>query len=172
MIAHAIATILLAALSVLFAWAIFRTLKKPMPAALVPSLVAVSVIAYGIYSEYTWASRTLSQLPDSMEVVHEIKSQSMFSPWAYLIPRTDRLSVVDSLAIKRNPDLPQMAIIELLLLQRFNPVISTQQLIDCDQARRADLPAGQTFDESGLPRDVQWQSLDDDHQMLDVVCTS
>ena len=170
MIAHAIATILLAALSVLFAWAIFRTLKKPMPAALIPSLVAVSVIAYGIYSEYTWASRTLSQLPDSMKVVHEIKSKSVFSPWAYLIPRTDRLSVVDTLAIKRNPELPQMAIIELLLLQRFNPVISSRQLIDCDQARRADLPVGQTFDESGLPKNVQWQSLGNDHPLLNVVC--
>lgn len=170
MIVHLISTFALAALAVLFAWAVFRTLKRPMPRALIPALAALSAIGYGIYSEYTWESRTLAQLPDSIEVVHRLQGTSAFSPWAYIVPRTDKLSVVDTQAALRRPELPHLVIVDLLILQRFNPVIRARQLIDCQQLRRADLKTDQAFDEQGLPMDVQWDSLDNDHPLLGVVC--
>lgn len=171
MIVHLISTLALAAISVLFAWAVFRTLKRPMPRALIPALAAISAIAYGIYSEYTWESRTLAQMPESIEVVHRFQGASVFSPWAYVVPRTDRLSVVDVQASRRHPALPQMIMIDLLFLQRFNPVIRARQLIDCQEFRRADLKAEQAFDEQGLPVDVIWDPLGQDHQLIDVVCS-
>jgi len=171
MIVNVITAVLLAAMSVLFAWAVFRTLNKPMPRALIPSLAALSAIGYGIYSEYTWADRTLAQLPESMVVVHQVQRESVFSPWAYVFARTDGMSLVDVEAVRRNPDMPQMAIIELLIMQRFNPVIRTQQLIDCDQQRRADLYADQTFDADGVPNDITWLTLENDHKILQAVCT-
>jgi len=170
MIVHLISTLALAAISVLFAWAVFRTIKRPMPRALIPALAAISAIVYGIYSEYTWEDRTLGQMPESVQVVHRFQGASMFSPWAYVIPRTDRLSVVDMQVTRRNSSLPQMAMIDLLFLQRFNPVIRARQLIDCQEYRRADLKADQEFDEQGLPADVQWDSLDQNHPLIDVVC--
>lgn len=172
MIVHLISTLALAGLSVLFAWAVFRTIKRPMPRALIPALAAISAIVYGIYSEYTWEGRTLAQMPESVQVVHRFQGASIFSPWAYVISRTDRLSVVDTQVTRRNPSLPQLAMIELLFLQRFNPVIRARQLIDCQEYRRADLTADQDFDEQGLPVDVQWDSLDQNHPLIDVVCNA
>ena len=170
MIVHIISAMALAALAVLFAWALFRTIKKPMPRALIPTLAAMSVIVYGIYSEYTWEGRTLDQLPGSVEVVHRFQGTSGFSPWAYIFPRTDRLSVVDTADIRRNPALPQLVIANVLFLQRFNPVIRARQLIDCGSYRRADLTKDQTFDQQGLPLDTQWDTLEADHPLIAAVC--
>lgn len=170
MIVQFISAIALAILATLFCWAIFRTLKKPMPRHLYPIVAATSVIAYGIYSEYTWADRTIAQLPDSFEVVHQLAGTSMFSPWSFVIPRTDRLSMVDTASIRKNDDLPGYAMTELLLMQRFTPVISVPQLIDCNNNRRTDVTNNVIFGDDGLPTNANWESLDSHHPLLDAVC--
>ncbi len=170
MIVQFISAIALAILALLFCWAIFRTFKKPMPKHLYPIVAAVSVIAYGIYSEYTWADRTIAQLPDTIKVVHELAGTSIFSPWSFVIARTDRLSMIDKATIRRNDDLPDHVMTELLLMQRFAPVIRVPQLVDCTGQRRTDVTGNATFDESGLPNNAQWEHLDSDHPLLRVLC--
>ncbi|MFK8084114.1 MAG: hypothetical protein AB8B97_27840 [Granulosicoccus sp.] len=172
MIVQLITAIVLAAMCVLFVWAGFRTFKRPMPRSMIPAIAAISAISYGIYSEYTWEGRTLAQMPDTIEVIHQFQGTSAFSPWSYLIPRTDRLSVVDTQTILRNPDLPDLAMIDLLLLQRFSPVVRARQLVDCSSNRRADLTMDQEFDDQGLPLGVQWDPLDDGHALINVVCAA
>lgn len=171
MIVQFISAIALAIIALLFCWAIYRTLKKPMPRHLYPIVAAASVIAYGIYSEYTWADRTIAQLPDSIEIVHELAGTSMFSPWSFVIPRTDRISMIDTSTIRRHNDLPDHVMAELLLMQRFTPVIRVPQLIDCVNKRRTDVTSNATFNEDGLPTNAQWEMLATEHPILRVLCT-
>lgn len=170
MIVQLVTAILLAIILILLAWAVFRTIRKPMPRALIPLIAGATAIGYGVYSEYTWEDRMLAKLPASMEVVHSGAGQSVFSPWSFLLPRTDRLSVVDTHSVRRNPEFEQFAMLELLFLQRFNPVLQVRQLIDCDTGRRADLTADAQFDEQGLPLNLDWQSLDSDERLLEIAC--
>jgi len=170
MIVQFISAIALAILALLFCWAVFRTLKQPMPKYLYPIVAAASVIAYGIYSEYTWADRTIAQLPDTFEVVHKLSGTSMFSPWSFVIPRTDRLSLVDTSSMRRNDALPDHVMTELLLMQRFAPVIRVPQLIDCAGRRRTDVTSNAQFDGDGLPTNAQWENLDQEHPLLRVMC--
>lgn len=172
MIVHFITAIALAILAVIFVWAVYRTFNRPMPRALFPMLAACSAIGYGIYSEYTWESRTLAQLPDSVRVVHQYQGRSVFSPWSYVFPRTDRLSVVDSMSMRRNENHPQLLILELLFIQRFNPVISVRQMVDCDRGRRVDLLPDQTFDSDGLPDGAQWVDLERQHPLYKASCAN
>ena len=171
MIVQFISAIALAILALLFCWAIFRTLNKPMPKHLYPIVAAASVIAYGIYSEYTWADRTIAQLPASIEVVHELAGTSMFSPWSFVIARTDRISMVDKASIRRNDDLPDHVMTELLLMQRFAPVIRVPQLVDCTRQRRTDVTNNAQYDEDGLPSNAKWENLDSEHPLLRALCT-
>lgn len=172
MIVHFITAIAVTVVVILFTWALFHTLKKPMPRFLIPMLVGVTIIGYGIYSEYTWESRTLAQMPASFQVVHRASSTSVFSPWSYIVPRTDRLSVVDVDAIRSNPDFPDYSMFDLLLLQRFNPVIRVRQLLDCNGSRRADLTADPVFDDQGLPVNLQWQAVAEGHMLLRIACNT
>lgn len=170
MIVQFISAIALAILAILFCWAIFRTLKKPMPKSLFPIVAAASVISYGIYSEYTWADRTIAQLPDSVDVVHQLAGTSVFSPWSFVFPRTDRISMIDRASIRRNDNLPDHVMMELLLMQRFTPVLRVPQLIDCRLERRTDVTSDASFSEDGLPTNAQWEELDSEHPILRVIC--
>jgi len=170
MIVQFISAIALAILAVLFCWATYRTFQKPMPRHLYPIVAAVSVIGYGIYSEYTWADRTIAQLPDSIEVVHQLAGTSMFSPWSFVIPRTDRISLIDKASIRRNDNLPDHVMTELLLMQRFAQVVRVPQLIDCRGRRRTDVTNNATFGGDGLPTNAQWENLEAEHPILRVLC--
>lgn len=170
MIVQFISAIALAILALLFCWALFRTFKKPMPKHLYPIVAAASVIAYGIYSEYTWADRTIAQLPETINVVHELSGTSMFSPWSFVIPRTDRLSLIDKASIRRNDTLPDHVMAELLLMQRFAPVVRVPQLIDCLGKRRTDVTNNASFGEDSLPTNAHWENLEREHPLLRVLC--
>lgn len=143
-----------------------------MPRYLIPMLASATAIGYGIYSEYTWESRTLAQMPASVQVVHRQPGKSMFSPWSYLIARTDRISVVDTDTIRTNPRFPNYVMVDLLLLQRFNPVARARQLVDCGGSRRADLISEPVFDTQGLPVDLQWNIVPEEHKLIRVACDS
>ncbi|ASJ73066.1 hypothetical protein [Granulosicoccus antarcticus] len=172
MLVNLISAIAVSAIVFLLVWAYFRTVKKPMPRALLPILIGGTAISYGIYSEYSWESRTLQQMPASVEVVSTFEGRSVFSPWAYLIPRTDRMSLVDTNTIRRNPEHPDYLILDLLLMQRFSPVMQVRQLVDCQRSQRADLTNDPVFDSEGLPTDLQWETLPEDHRLLEVACAT
>lgn len=170
MIVQLITAIALSVVMILMFWAAFRTFKKPMPRTLIPLVIGATAISYGIYSEYTWESRTLEKMPDSIEVVHRFSGTSAFSPWSYVIPRTDRVSLVDTAMIRRNPDLPDYAMLDLLFLQRFSPVARARQMLDCRGAKRADLVGEPEFNEQGLPVNLNWEQLTPEHRLVEIVC--
>lgn len=170
MIVNLLTAIAVAAVVILMIWAGFRTLRRPMPRSLIPLVVGGCVISYGIYSEYTWESRTLAQLPESIAVVHRMAGRSAFSPLSYVIERTDQLSMVDTANMRRHPDYPDYAMVDLLLMARFTPVVRVRQLVDCRGSRRADLSVDPVFDQQGLPIGLQWDVLPTEHALLNTVC--
>lgn len=170
MIVHLITAVLISVVVILVTWAVFRTTKKRMPGFLIPMLIGVTVIAYGIYSEYTWESRTLASMPESMQVVNRVSGTSLLSPWSHIFERTDSLSLVDTQNIRTNPGQPGFSMLELLIMQRFNPVLRIRQLVDCNNRQRADLVADPEFDAQGLPTGLDWQAVSEDHPLMRVAC--
>lgn len=170
MIVQLITAVILSAALLLMSWAVFRTLKRPMPRTLIPLIIGGTAIGYGIYSEYTWESRTLDKMPESIVVVDSFAGTSAFSPWSYLIARNDRLMLVDLATVRRNPDHPDYAMVDLLLMQRFSPVAKVRQLVDCDNAQRADLSSEPEFDSQGLPVDLDWKEIQSSNRLLALSC--
>ena len=172
MLVHLIASVLVTAIALLLVWAVYRTISRPMPGALYPLIGGACLIGYGIYTEYSWESRTLDQLPESMQVVHRISRPSVFSPWAYLVPRTTQLSLIDSAALRTNDRLPGMVMTDLLIMQRLYPTARVAMMLDCTRHARADLLAEQAFAADGRPLDVDWISLRPDHPLLETACNA
>ena len=170
MIVQLITAVILSAALLLMSWAIFRTLKRPMPRTLIPLIIGGTAIGYGIYSEYTWESRTMDKMPESIVVAESFAGTSAFSPWSFLFPRNDRLLLVDKTTILRNPDHADYAMVDLLLMQRFSPVAKVRQLVDCRNEKRADLTTEPEFDEQGLPVNLDWKDLDSANRLLEVTC--
>jgi len=170
MMIRVLAAAVVAAALLLLIWALFRTLKRPMPRLAWPLVIAGSLVGYAVYDEYSWAGRTRDALPAQVTVIGEGGGRSPFSPWSYLIPRTERLSVIDRAAVRTHPFQPDLRLVEVILLERALPTRQVSEVIDCAGARYAVLSADQRFEPDGVPLDVGWQALPGDDARLRVAC--
>lgn len=160
----------LTAAVLLLAWLGQRLRGRRLPRATWPALVGASLIGYGIYSEYSWATRVRAELPESVRVVRAVESRSMLAPWSLLVPRVDRLAVVDTDATRRHPALPDHLLVEIVLLRRLHPTLVVRELLDCGGRRRAALDAEEAFGSDGLPREPRWRAVEEGDPMLDALC--
>ena len=170
MIVRLVAATVVAATAVLVTWAVYRTLGRPMPRSAWPILIAASLIGYGVYDEYSWRSRTLAALPDSIAVLGEGASRSPFSPWSYLLPRTDRLSLVDTDAVRTHPARPELRLVTFVLLERMQPTRTVREVVDCAERRTAVIGTDTAFDEDGAPLEVRWYPLEDGDPRFEQLC--
>ena len=170
MLVHLVATIALAVVACLLLWAIGRRFRRPLPGYALPMVAAAVAIGYGVYAEYSWASRMEAGLPASIVVLSRVEDSSALAPWTLLLPRVERFSAVDTTALRRHPAHPELRLAEVLLLQRFHPVRRVPQLVDCAGARVADVPPDGGFDAEGLPADPRWRSGEDEARLVTAVC--
>ena len=170
MIVRLVAAAAVTATVLLLAWAAYRTLGRPMPRSAWPILVALSLIGYGVYDEYSWKSRTLAALPAEVEVAGLGASRSPLSPWSYLVARTDRLSLIDTRQVRAHPDHPSLRLIEIALLERMHPTLRVNEMVDCANGRAAALGDATDFGADGLPLGARWHSLEPDDPRLEIVC--
>ena len=148
----------------------FRLRGKKPPRYLIPLAAGLSMVGYALWSEYSWASRTIAGLPDHVTVVKRIPSSAPWKPWTYIFPQVDRFIAVDSAEIRRNDRLPGLVLAEVILVARLEPAVTTRQLFDCPQARRADVIASDDFTDEGLPLNPDWVALELDDDLYKAVC--
>ena len=157
MLVHLVATLAVALVACLLAWALGRRFRRPLPGYALPMVAAGVAIGYGVYAEYSWAGRTEAALPGSFAVLQRVDERSAFAPWSWLVPRVVRLSAIDTAAVRRHPSHPELRLLDIVLLGRFQPTRRVAQLVDCDGERRADLATGATFGADGLPAEIRWR---------------
>ena len=170
MLVHFVVTLAVTVVACLMCWAVFHTLRRPMPRYLLPLIAGSVAIGYGIQAEYTWGSRTAGVLPDSFAVLREVEDRSVFAPWTWLVPKVVRFSAVDTAAIGRHPSHPDLRLVDVLLFERFHPVRRVPQLIDCAGERRADPGDGRAFTVDGLPEELVWRAFDEGDALPEAVC--
>jgi len=172
MLIHLVVTFALIVLACVSVWAVWHRLGRPMPRYLLPMTAAVVAIGYGVYAEYSWGERTEATLPASFVVLQRIEDSSALSPWSLLIPRTVRLSTIDTAAVKRHPAYPELRLFEVMLFERYHPVRRVGQLVDCVAGRRADMMDGEGLAANGLPEDIRWRDAGMDDRIVAAACTS
>ena len=170
MIVRIVAASAVAAAVILLTWAVYRTRGRPMPKAAWPILIGGSLIGYGVYDEYSWRSRTVGALPENVVVVGEGASRSPLSPWSYLLPRTDRLSLIDTERVRTHPNHPELRLVEIALLERMHPTLAVNEIVDCETGRGAAFGPNPTFDEDGIPTGVGWRDLGADDPRIELLC--
>ena len=170
MLIRLVAAAVVAATVLLLIWAICHSTGRTMPRLVWPLVIAASMFGYAVYDEYSWASRMRAGLPERIATVGEGRGTSPFSPWTYLVPRTERLSVIDRATIRTHPDRPTLRLVEVVLLERARSTLRVNEIIDCDADRYAVLATEPVFGPDGLPVDPAWQDLPDGAPRLQVAC--
>lgn len=148
----------------------FRLTGRKAPRWLLPAAAGLSMIAFQIWSGYTWFSRTAGALPPHIAVAGTFTATSPIEPWTFLMPRIERFSAVDLNSLRSNPRAPSLAMAEIYLVGRYAPTAATLQVFDCETGRRADVVDSLAFDDSGQPTNAQWVPLRRDDPMRRIVC--
>ncbi|MGB0671098.1 MAG: hypothetical protein ACPGNT_06340 [Rhodospirillales bacterium] len=148
----------------------FKTLRIQAPKFIVPTAAGLAMILFGIWNEYTWFDRTVDGLPTDIIVVDEIRTESRWQPWTWLFPRVDRFVALDTTKTLRNEQSSRYAMVEAILMDRWDGVIRVYKIIDCETGLQALVDPGLKFDDSGLPANPDWQPLKGADRVRDAIC--
>ena len=116
-----------------------------LPKWLAPVAAALAMIGVTIASEYGWYDRTRASLPDGVVVAETGQNRSLYRPWTYLVPYTERFAAVDVTSAKRHAELPGQYLAEVYFFGRWSPVSTLTARLDCTGWRRAVVASGGAF---------------------------
>ncbi|MEE4297072.1 MAG: hypothetical protein V2J20_10725 [Wenzhouxiangella sp.] len=146
------------------------TIGRRLPGWLAPAGAGLSMIAFMIFMEYTWLSRTVEQLPDGVEVVSASRDTSWYRPWTYVKPLSLRAIALDTRRNRTHEAQPDRVMTSVLLLGRWMPARQIPVVFDCALNRRADLHDGVELDDDGALPGAQWRQLPPDDPALTIAC--
>ena len=145
-----------------------RWLPGVVPRWLIPGSAGAAMLLFTIWADYTWADRTIAELPDDFVVAGRFGDRSWFRPWTLVEPPTSRIRVLAG--TRTNPNVPDLVMAEIVLFERYQDVAQTLQVFDCTAGERADLVPDQPFDAAGRPQGLAWVPLSADDPLLRAVC--
>ena len=149
---------------------LFRLSGRRAPRWLLPASAGLSMFGFHLWNEYTWFRRTAAALPPEMHVAATYAGPSPLQPWTLVVPRIERFAVIDPRAIRWNERAPGLRMIEVFLIARYMPTLSTVQIFDCRTPRRADVTRDMAYDEDGQPVGAEWVPLEPEDRLRRSVC--
>lgn len=147
-----------------------KVLRGRLPKWAVPASGGIAMIAFSIWSEYSWYPRTAAILPEPVVVAWSNSQSAPWKPWTYLAPQTTRFVAVDTGSIRTNDALPGQRMVDLYLMGRWAPSRQVSILLDCPGARRADLMENVAMDANGAVHPDAWVTMDPADPVLTTAC--
>lgn len=139
-----------------------------LPRWLTPVAAGVAMLGYAVWSEYTWADRTLDGLPDGVEVLRTVEETRFWKPWTYVVPQTTRIMVLDRNGIQTREDTQGILLADVYLFARWTPPAKRPQLVDCADGERADVSTAALAD----PDKAKWKSMEGNDPLMEALCQS
>lgn len=136
-----------------------------------PATVALGMVGFTIWAEYTWPQRTLEAMPQ-LALASESGDPVFYRPWTYLWPQTTRMVTVDRAQTLTHPDHPGLVMTRIVLVARWQPIRAVPVVYDCNEHARADFPDGVTLNADGSLEGATWIPLEADDAAMRIVCAA
>jgi len=136
-----------------------------------PASVAVGMVGFTVWAEYTWAQRTVAALPQ-LRMASESGDPVFYRPWTYVFPHTTRVVTVDLSQTRTHPEQPDLVMTRVVLIGRWQPIRGVLVVYDCAASQRADLVEGVTLSAAGALEGASWIPLDADDPVLRTACAA
>ncbi|RDL47287.1 hypothetical protein BLJAPNOD_06127 [Ensifer sp. M14] len=152
--------------------ALRRISRGLLPKWLIPAAAGMGILGYGVWSEYSWFSRSLAAQPEGVIVAWHNAESDAWRPWTYLAPVVTRFTAVDKRTAQRNPEFADQVIVDLLFAARWQSSVLIKVIFDCAGHKRADL-AGKnvTIAQNGHVTGANWIDLAADDSVLKAACS-
>jgi hypothetical protein len=143
---------------------------RRLPGWSIPAAAGLGMLAFAVWSEYSWYGRVTAQLPDGVVVASVNETTAWYRPWSFFAPQVNRLIAVDHRFDRRNPAVPGQVLTNSVLMARWEPSRQFGAVFDCVDSRRADLMDEVVFGENGTLDGVVWVQLESDDAVLNAAC--
>ena len=171
MFIHLLATLAMGALGAVAVWTIARTIGWKKPGFAYPVAIALGMLSYTIYDEYSWYSRVSTALPTRLDVVRTYATSLPYQPWTYAVPRIYKFDAVDLASPRANPSAPELLLVLVKRITRNTSTVDVSVVVDCEKARYHEITRKTEFNAQGLPENADWSSLSQHKALRDSVCT-
>lgn len=146
-----------------------KILGPALPRWAMPAAIGAAMIAFTIWSEYSWAGRTVGTLPEGTEVTFRGSRSDFWRPWTYAFPLTTRLAAVDRAPASAPAVLPDgTRFAHVYLMERWGKSLRISALFDCAGRRLSEV--GPDLEAAVAAGTLAWTDLPDDDAALGVAC--
>lgn len=143
-----------------------RVSGNRLPKWTISATAGLAMIAYAIWSEYTWVDRTVNGLPPGLLVVQMVEEEVAWKPWTYWRPQVSRLVTVDKANAQTNPNVANVLLVDLYFFARWKAPAQVPQLVHCATGARADVTDAALDD----PAQAGWIPIGPDNRLQKVLC--
>lgn len=147
-----------------------RLSGRRLPRWLIPVSAGLAMIGFTIFNEYTWFQRTKAALPEGVSVAKTVETSAFYRPWTYAFPYVDRFIALDRVTMRRNTNLPDQRIFDLLIYGRWSPVHRVRSVFNCKTGERADLTEGVSIGDDGRIIGAAWVTTGADDPLMKAAC--
>lgn len=136
-----------------------RVLRLGLPRWTLPAAAGATMLAYAMWSEYSWFGRMSSTLDDGVVVVATNSGGAPWRPWSYVLPVTDRFIAVDLGRAVPHTTADGQKFLNAYWFGRWSPTRVATVMVDCPGQRALELPPGSDFPVSATPPDEAWTAI-------------
>jgi len=147
-----------------------RLLSRRFGRWVYPATVAIGMIGYTVWAEYSWPVRTIEGSPQ-MRLASSNEQSVFYRPWTYIWPQVTRLTVIDQSHTLVHPEQPQRVLTQVVFIGRWAPIRVAGVVFDCDLRARVDLRDGVELRADGSVQGADWRDLEADDPVLRTACT-
>ena len=135
-----------------------------------PATVALGMVAYTVWAEYTWPTRTMEAQPQLL-LAGENAESVVYRPWTYLWPQVSVMIAVDRSETRVNPAFPHLVMTQVVRLARWQPVRGYLTVFDCEGNARALMGEGVELSADGALEGATWEPLNAEDPVLRAACS-
>ncbi len=170
MFIHLLATLAMGALAAGLVYAVARTIGWKKPGVAYPIAVALAMLGYAVYDEYSWFKRSSGDLPNRLQVVRTYATSLPYQPWTYAVPRIYRYDAADVASVRANPNAPDLRLLRIVRVTRNTSSQNVSVVVDCPRGRFAEISTATEFNTDGLPKNADWQDIAGHQALRRMVC--
>ncbi|QYK41311.1 MAG: hypothetical protein KF887_18395 [Paracoccaceae bacterium] len=141
-----------------------------MPKWTIPAAIGAGIIAFSIWSEYSWFPRVSAALPAEAPIVLAPADPSPLRPWTYVFPLTTRFVALDRTAMVTSAENPAIRRADAVVVQRWNSTKRVPMGFDCAAGRQVALTEGAVLAPDGTLTGAVWMTVAGDDKMQMAAC--
>jgi hypothetical protein len=141
--------------------------RGALPRWAMPAAVGLAMLAFAVWSEYSWSVRSMNALGPDAIIASEVKQKQIWRPWTFLTPATTRLIALDGAGAV---DMDGTVIVDMYLVSRWQSGAVVPAAFDCLLNRRADLFEGRGDDIVVTLQSADWLAVGASDPVLRAAC--